>query len=312
MATDAMLTDGVDRKILELLQADPRMPNQQIATITNLSETTIGSRLERLSSQNIARVIGQADFKTRGWFTTAFLEVSLKLDSAEAVISRFNVLENVITIYEMAGPAQLWIKIAAGDIHDLSHLALEVIGRDPGVERVELNIGLDFGHVRAGFGNLDAPHQDPIGQNDDLQSRILAMLGQNGRVSNREMARSLGVAEVTVRNRTRALVDNGLLRYLLIWNPAKAGFQALGFVKCTIGPADIEKSVNLLATLPNVFGTSVVTGPYNVVISIYGRDWTETHGLYSDICAMLPLLDTPIFRPATRFARHRFELAGIR
>ena len=311
MTTDGTLVDEVDQKMLELLQSDPRMSNKQIAQVTRLSETTVGNRLERMSAQNIARVIGQSDYKTRGWTTTAMLDVTLGSISDESVIARLNELDNVITIYEMAGPPQLSIKVAATDLQDLSRLALETIGKDPDVERVEVNLSLSYGHVRAGFGNLDAPHHDPMGVNGDLQSRILALLAQDGRTSNREMARTLGVAEVTVRNRTKGLLESGLLRYLLIRNPGKAGFAALAFAKFAIRPADLEQSIDRLTAHPNIFGTTVHTGSQNLLVSIYAGDWHEVHVLFDEICSFLPFLEKPVLRPAKRFARHRYEFASI-
>ena len=312
MVTDANQVDEVDRKILDLLQEDPRIPNKQIAQITQLSETTIGNRLERMSSQNIARVIGQSDFKTRGWHAIAMLDVGLRQGArVEEVIGRLNRLENVITIYEMVGPPELYLKIAARNLDELSRLAMVTIGTDPDVERVDVGLSLGFGHVRAGFGNLDAPHQTPVADGADLQLRILAMLADNGRVSNREMARELGVAEVTVRNRTKALVEGRLLRYLLVRNPAKAGFAALAFVRFALRPCDLEPAVRQLAAMPNVFGTTVQTGPMNLLVSIYGRDWADTHALFSEMCARLPLLEKPTLRPAKAFSRHRYELAFV-
>jgi DNA-binding Lrp family transcriptional regulator len=311
MAGNGSLIDEVDARILDLLQSDPRMSNKQIAQATRLSETTIGNRLERMSSQNIARVIGQSDFRTRGWNATAILDVTLHGGDHEPVIGRLNALPNVITIFEMAGPPHLIIKLAAGDLAELTELALGTIGQDQAVDRVDVNLSLTGGHVRAGFGNLEAPHEDPASEGDDLQAKVLAMLARNGRTSNREMARVLGVAEVTVRNRIKALLERKLLRYLLIRNPDKAGFQALAFAKFAVRPADIAPAIRDLSALPNVFGASIHTGPMNLLVSIYGRDWPETHRLFDRMCSMVPMLETPILRPAKRFARHRFELAFV-
>lgn len=311
MAGNGSLIDEIDARVLELLQTDPRMPNKQIAQALQLSETTIGNRLERMSSQNIARVIGQADYRTRGWNTTALLNVTLQGSSQEAVIGRLNHIPNVITVYEMAGPPHLIIKIAARDLQELTALALGTIGGDPEVERVEVNLSLAGGHVRSGFGNLDAPHEDLSDGGDDLQARILAMLARNGRVSNREMARALGVAEVTVRNRTKALLENRLLRYLLIRNPDKSGHHALAFATFSIRPRDLAPVIDQLSALPCVFGASVHTGRANLLVSIYGQDWLETHTAFDQMCATLPLLEVPVLRAAKRFARHRYELAAV-
>ena len=46
---------------------------------------------------------------------------------------------------------------------------------------------------------------------DDLDMRIVAALQRNGRITNIEMARSLGVSEATIRNRMGRLLDEDLI-----------------------------------------------------------------------------------------------------
>ena len=47
---------------------------------------------------------------------------------------------------------------------------------------------------------------------DSIDLQIMSFLGENCRISNRELARRIGVSEGTIRQRLNRLVNNGDLR----------------------------------------------------------------------------------------------------
>jgi len=305
------MIDKVDRELLDVLARAPRSSNRAIAQALGLSETTVGVRLERLSTSNVARVVAQRDVRSLGWMVSGFLDVYLRAADLEEVVARLHSNPNVITIYHMAAPPELQVKIAARDLDELSRLALEVVGRDPGVRRVDVNVALGHGHVRAGFGNLESPRSDAPDRSGDLQSQILDILARDGRTSNREIGRHLGVAEATVRARIRALQQKGMLRYILICNPERVGFNALAFVRLRAPPPSLEAISASLSQHPNVFGVTGTTGAHNLLISIYGPNWPETWELCTQVARWSPEVEDPVVRPAISFARHRYDLAFI-
>ncbi|MDB5447135.1 MAG: transcriptional regulator, AsnC family [Phenylobacterium sp.] len=305
------MIDKVDRDLLDVLRRNPQISNRAIAQELGLSETTIGVRLERLSSSNVARVIGQQDVRALGWRVSALLDVFLKKTDAEEAVARLNSNPSVVAIYQLVGAPELLVKIAAADIDELSRIALEVIGADPAVKRVDINLALGHGHVRSGFGNLESPRREGPASSGDLQSQITEMLARDGRISNREISRVLGVAEATVRARIRGLQQKGMLRYILICNPERVGYVSLAFVRLRAPPGLLGPITASLSQLPNVFGVTRITGVHNLLMSVYASSWPEAWELCDQISQWSPEIEDPIVRPAVSFARHRYDLTFI-
>ena len=65
---------------------------------------------------------------------------------------------------------------------------------------------------------------------DHLDREILRNLQEDGRRAFREIARSLGVSEATVRTRFRRLQDSGILRILAFADPFRLGGSVLALV----------------------------------------------------------------------------------
>ncbi|MBV9843355.1 MAG: AsnC family transcriptional regulator [Sphingomonadaceae bacterium] len=303
------MIDQIDRAILQLLRNDPQTSNRSIAQALAVSETTIGVRLERLSSTNVARVIGQRSVRALGWTMSALLDVYLAAGDAEEVISRIHDLENVVTVYQVAGTPELLVKIGGSDIAELTRIAIERIGRDRGVRRVDTYVCLGHGHVRSGFGNLESPRvADPL-SGDTLEERITRILARDGRISNREVARAVGVAEATVRARIRNLQQRGHLNYILICNPERVGYTSLAFIRMRVPPREITRHFERLAESPNVFGVTVVTGTHNLLISVYAANWDELWELCTQLSHASADIEDPVIRPVLRFARHRYDMA---
>jgi DNA-binding Lrp family transcriptional regulator len=305
------MIDAIDRQLLDLLRGNPHISNKAMAQALGVSDTTVGVRLERLSSKNIARVIAQRDVRALGWRISGQCDVFLKDVDPEEVLSRIHAHANVITIYRLAGPPELTIRLAARDLEELTHVALEVVGSDPDVRRVDLQIFTGHGHVRAGFGNLESPRHEGPAPEGDLQSQIMEILSRDGRISNREISRMLGIAEATVRARIRAMQQKGLLRYILVCNPERVGYNALVFMRLRLPPPLIPQFMADTLHNPNIFGCTGLTGEHNLGLAIYAHDWPHAWELCSQLSQWSPHVEDPIIRPAISFARHRYDLAFI-
>ena len=68
---------------------------------------------------------------------------------------------------------------------------------------------------------------------DQIDRKIVSMLGHDGRLSNAQMARELEVSEGTIRRRVKNLLDSKTIS-IVIADPKKLGFfsEALIGVQC--------------------------------------------------------------------------------
>ncbi|MED5283452.1 MAG: AsnC family transcriptional regulator, partial [Chloroflexota bacterium] len=69
---------------------------------------------------------------------------------------------------------------------------------------------------------------------DQIDRKIVSMLGHDGRLSNAQMARELEVSEGTIRRRVKNLLDSKTISIVAASDPKKLGFfsEALIGVQC--------------------------------------------------------------------------------
>lgn len=97
---------------------------------------------------------------------------------------------------------------------------------------------------------------------DEIDRKLLALLQEDGRMPNREIARRLGMAASSTHERIKRLEERGpILGYQARLDPDAAGLGLLAFVmvKCR-GLAAASDTADALARIPNVLEVHHVAG----------------------------------------------------
>lgn len=103
---------------------------------------------------------------------------------------------------------------------------------------------------------------------DDIDIRIAQQLGADGRLSNRELARRLGISEGNVRQRLGWLVDHGVLRISAQANLESQPEAFLAIVEVKIDGRRLTECAKRIAKLPSVLTTMIVTGRHDLMAVI--------------------------------------------
>jgi Lrp/AsnC family transcriptional regulator for asnA, asnC and gidA len=131
---------------------------------------------------------------------------------------------------------------------------------------------------------------------DTLDEQIISALGRDGRISFKELARELGVADGTVRSRTTRLLDAGLIRVSAIRNPfaQERGLNAL--VGMELEKRTHRRTMEQIAALPGVLSVANVTGSYDLVVEVFlpSRDALNTF-LFEELAAVEGIRSTETF-----------------
>ena len=99
---------------------------------------------------------------------------------------------------------------------------------------------------------------------DELDSRIIEMLQEDGRASNAGIAREVGVSEGTVRRRLKRLVQEEYIRVVALLDPGKMGYVSEALIGVQVDPDKIDQVAGDLAELHEVSWVSVTTGAYDI------------------------------------------------
>ncbi|HUB04304.1 MAG TPA: Lrp/AsnC family transcriptional regulator [Solirubrobacteraceae bacterium] len=107
---------------------------------------------------------------------------------------------------------------------------------------------------------------------DGLDRAIISQLQQDGRRPYRAIARSLGVAEGTVRFRATRLQDEGILRILALADPFALGYAVQASVLVRVTPTEHARVAETLTEWPEVMYLSSCAGSADLYMHVICRD----------------------------------------
>ncbi len=123
--------DSIDRKILELLQANSNITNAQLAQEIGLSPAPTLERVKKLETQDVIKSYhAVVDMASVGLGVCTFVTVSLKghnKDNIEKFIKAISKIPEVVECHHVTGQADFILKVVATDIPAYQNLMLEKV-----------------------------------------------------------------------------------------------------------------------------------------------------------------------------------------
>ncbi len=107
---------------------------------------------------------------------------------------------------------------------------------------------------------------------DDLDRDIIAALRADGRVSNRKLARELGVNEATVSSRIRRLSDESVIRVTAVTDMTALGYDQLVIAFIGVAGRSVTEVADELARIPEAMSVGVVFGEHDLAVTLLARD----------------------------------------
>ena len=137
--------DDTDRKILNLLIQDAKMPYTEIARKIHVSGGTVHVRMARLEELGI--VTGatlQLDFQKLGYGVNAFLGIYLLKSSVYAsVVEQLREIPEVVSIHFTTGAYGVFARLVCRDTQHLRDVLHDRVQLIEGIERTETLISLE-------------------------------------------------------------------------------------------------------------------------------------------------------------------------
>ena len=105
-------------------------------------------------------------------------------------------------------------------------------------------------------------------QIDALDREIIALLQLDGRTSNVDIARDIGVAEATVRKRIERLLQDGVIRVAAIPDMDKLGLEVEAMIMLKVDLGQAMRIGEQLAAMPEVRSIRYTTGEYDIIMEV--------------------------------------------
>ena len=144
--------DSTDRKILELLAVNARMPFLEVARKCGISGAAVHQRMQKLTE---ARVIDGSPLflnpKGLGYHTCAFIGIQVNLtpgSTHQEVFFQIKEIPEIVECHHISGKYSLFVKIFTKSNEHLKRIIVERIQTIPEVTATETFISLETGFSR--------------------------------------------------------------------------------------------------------------------------------------------------------------------
>jgi Lrp/AsnC family transcriptional regulator, regulator for asnA, asnC and gidA len=148
-------------------------------------------------------------------------------------------------------------------------------------------------------------------QTDSVDESIMSLLREDGRLSNREVARRLDVSEGTVRQRLRKLEDANAIRMGVVVDPLKLGLKVGATVLLTVEPRCVECVLEAFCELPEAAYVATIMGPFNIFVSMIATDLAELRSLINAQIERCGGVERVEVRPMISAPKHDFHVIAI-
>jgi len=95
---------------------------------------------------------------------------------------------------------------------------------------------------------------------DEVDSKIIHLLKQNGRMQNTQLAKKLKISETAIRKRLKRLFDNEMIQVVAVVNHRKFGYKIEGNIKIKIDTKKTEQVIQKLEVIDDLWYIAQLTG----------------------------------------------------
>ena len=106
---------------------------------------------------------------------------------------------------------------------------------------------------------------------DATERAMVELLQQDGRLTITQLARTLGVTEVTARRKLKRLMGDGIIRVVATVDPFDVGYETPVIIGLKVHRGQMEAVAERLSLLPQVRYVGASTGRVDLIIEVVTR-----------------------------------------
>lgn len=263
--------DKLDFDIIRQLREDGRRPAKTIAQALGVTEVTVTSRIRALSDASVMRVMAQrnvAHLRTRLF---CFIRVWIRGRATEAVADDIAAFPGAGSVMMMVGSPEIHVTALVQDNDDLLALLQDHIGQVSGVDRLDVSVTLKAYKYCYDVVSLSPALSLGEPQGDPLDDDIVRQLQIDGRISNREIGRVLGVSASTIRERVNRMLTTKQIRIGAVCDYRSMGFEIAAMAYLQVAPAQFKVALSHLVAQNEIGQVSAISGQSNIYVIFAAR-----------------------------------------
>jgi DNA-binding Lrp family transcriptional regulator len=307
------LPDALDLQIIEALRADPLTTNKAMAQSFGVAEPTIAARIRSMAERGVMRVTVQRDLTALGFPVFAFLDVYSDGRPAADIASDLVEIEEATSVVTSLGGPEILVNLYAKTQTDLQSLIEGPISSTKGIRRVELHVCLETLKQLSGYGNLagGVPNPKKPTSSEDVDEAVISLLAEDGRRSNRDMARQLDLSEGAIRQRLKRLTEGKVIKRGVICDPWMIGQNSSAIARMWVDPPHIRALKKALCNSPACFFAAKTTGRFNFIALFVADTLESIETSLSEVTSKSSGVLEVDVKVLIRGFKHRYDLVNL-
>ena len=114
---------------------------------------------------------------------------------------------------------------------------------------------------------------------DQLDCRMIELLQKDGRISNTDIAKKIGMSEATVRTRLNRLIQEEFIQIVAVSNPIKLGFKIVGNIRIHVEIKKMDMIIRELKKLKPLWFVVQTTGGTGIDTEFVAKSLDELNDL---------------------------------
>lgn len=131
------------------------MAFREMAQRLSLSEATIRTRIRKMESSGIMRVVARVDLRASGYPFTALVGLKIRGKTIEQVSAELLKIPEIISILVVIGRNDLEIQVIARSVEALNELITNKIARIDGVSALETSLAMHIAKYFQPWGSFE-------------------------------------------------------------------------------------------------------------------------------------------------------------
>ena len=131
---------------------------------------------------------------------------------------------------------------------------------------------------------------------DDLNLKILDVLGKDSSVSFVEVAKQVNVSDATVHNRVQRLIAAGIInKFTISVNNSRLGYSHIAYLGINIECGFVDEVTDNLCKVDEVLEVHEMHGLFDLFIKLRAKDLEQLrHIVQNKICKLQHILETEL------------------
>jgi Lrp/AsnC family transcriptional regulator for asnA, asnC and gidA len=257
------MMDKIDYMILKKLCDDANISNIKLAKEVGINPATAAKRVEAMLDKKLITIKAVPNYPKLGFNAHAFIALNVDLMSIDRLNAKLIESPNIHLVVTTFGRYDVILLAECSDWEKLNAFLRKEVPQWPGVKQTKVFLVADLKVYRDMHDNR--LYNDMPVTLDDIDNKLVQILGKNGLTKYKDIAHELGVSPATVSRRVSILLKERIIKISAIPDPFKFGYSANAFILIETEHGKADEICAELNNYPQIHTLITLTSEFSFI-----------------------------------------------